>query len=324
MITTCAVYQNGVRDPNPLPIVDAFEAGRELGAFVWVALQTPTEEEFAAVNVELSLHPVAVEDAMQPHQRAKLEVFDNSIFVVVKTARYNDELETIATTEVHVFIGDGFVVSVDHSDGLESHRIDLELAPIALTRFGQGAILHAFLDHAVNGYERVIDGIENDIDELEAQVFAAERTNSAERIFRLKRQVLAFHRAVLPLEVVLDQLVRNQVPDVCSDEALREYFRAILDHTIRVLARIDTAKETLGAALEANLAQVSVRQNEDMRAMSGWAAVIAVPTLFAGIWGMNFQHMPELNVWIGYPVALATIVVSAAIVRWKLHRNGWL
>ena len=323
-IVDLAVYEDGIRRSEPLAIVDAFEAGRAPGAFVWIGMLEPTEEEFAAVRVELSLHPLAVEDAVQAHQRPKLEIYDDTVFLVLKTAHSDDASEAIAFGEIHVFLGDGFVVTIRHGEGagLAEARRDLERTPERLS-CGPGSVLHAVCDHVVDEYQKVIEGIENDIDELEAAVFSGGRGNAASRIFKLMRQTLQFNRAVLPIEEPLDQLVRGQVPAIATHPVLADYFRDVLDHTIRLVGRIDTARQTLAAALEANLAVVTVRQNDDMRAMSGWAAVIAVPTLLAGIWGMNFSHMPELDSVIGYPIALLSIAGSSALVRWKLKRNGW-
>ncbi len=324
MIADSAVYVNGVRRPGHLDISEAFEAGRAPDTFVWVGLVDPTPEEFAAVQSELQLHPLAVEDAVRAHQRPKLEVFDQLVFIVLKTALYNDDAETIETGEIHLFGGEGFVVSVRHGTAasLKHVRQLLERDPERMA-YGPGFVIYAIADHVVDDYQVVMDGVENDIDELEKQVFTS-RNNSAERIFRLKRQVLDFQRSVTGIQDVLEPLTRQQVPVSCRHDELPAYFRDVHDHALRVASRVSIAGETLKVALDANLAQVSVRQNEDMRAMSGWAAIIAVPTLFAGIWGMNFQFMPELDHRLGYPFALLTIFGSGAVVRWRLKRSGWL
>jgi magnesium transporter len=324
VIADSAVYVNGFRRPGHLEISEAFEAGREPGAFVWVDLVDPSPEEFVAVEQELQLHPLAVEDTTRAHQRPKMDVFDETVFIVLKSALYNDIAESVETGEIHVFAGDGFVVSVAHHDALSLTEVrrKLEENPHKMA-FGPGSVLYAITDHVVDEYQQVMDGVENDIDELETQVFSS-RQNSAERIFRLKRQVLDFQRSVLGIQDVLEPLTRQQVPSSCRHDELPAYFRDVHDHALRVASRVTIASETLKAALDANLAQVSVRQNEDMRAMSGWAAVIAVPTLFAGVWGMNFQYMPELDQRWGYPFALVTIFGSGAAIRWRLKRSGWL
>ncbi len=270
------------------------------------------------------LHPLAVEDALRAHQRPKLDIFDASVFIVCKTVRFHAATETIERGEVHLFAGDGFVVTVRHGrhSALDGVRRNLERTP-SLLRQGPGAVLYAVIDHIVDEYQLAMDDIEQVIDQIEEQVFSSQ-ANAAERIFRLKRQVLEFHRWAVLMGDVLDPLVRQLVPPAVRHEDLPEYFRDVLDHVIRVSGRIETARDLLGAALEANLAQVTVRQNDDMRAISGWAAVIGVPTLIAGVWGMNFEHMPELGWTVGYPLALGTIIGSALLVRWRLKRNGWL
>lgn len=325
MIVDCAHYRSGVRVPGVLNLADAFEVGRSPESFVWIGLFEPTEREFEAVQRELGLHPLAVEDAMHAHQRPKVDRFDDSVFVVLKTASYDDQAESITIGEIHVFIANGFVVTVRHGDlaGLADLRVDLEKNPSRLA-LGPGAVLHAIADRVADEYQQVMVGVENDIDEVEREVFSTERKNMAERIFRLKRQVLEFQRASVPLPEVLERLIRLDLPAGCSVAVLDDYYRDVLDHVLRVCGRVETARDTLGSALEANLAQVSVRQNEDMRAISGWAAVIAVPTLLAGIWGMNFSQMPELSWKFGYPIALLTIVGSASLVYFRLRKNGWL
>jgi magnesium transporter len=325
VIVDCAVYTNGRRRVEHLELADAFEAGRNPDSFVWIGLHEPTPAEFVAVQEELSLHPLAVEDAVRANQHPKLEQYEGTVFAVVKTAVYDDEKEVIVFGEIHLFVGDGFVVSVRHGDGNElgSVRRMLEADPAMLAR-GPAAVLYAVFDRTVDNYQIVVDGIDKDLDELENEVFSDHRPNVTERIFRLKRQVLEFHRAVLPVEEPLMRLLRRQVPLFCSHPELDEYFRDVVDHTRRVMSRIDSARETLATALNANLAQVGVQQNADMRAMSGWAAVIAVPTLLAGIWGMNFKHMPELHWTVGYPLGLVTIFGSGALTRFLLKRNGWM
>jgi magnesium transporter len=324
VIVDCAVYVDGFRRSEPLQLVDAFEAAREDRSFVWIGLADPTAEEFAAVQDELQLHPLAVEDALSAHQRPKLDVFDHTMFVVVLTADYDDLNEQIDRGEIHMFAGERSVVTVRHGKAspLNAVRQHLEHSPEML-RMGPLSVMHAVLDHIVSDYQEVIEGVENDIDEVEEQVFTSGK-NATERIFRLKRQVIEFHRAAIGLQDVLEPLVRQQIPAGCRHVELPQYFRDVLDHATRIEGRIAGSRDTLGSALEANLAQVSVRQNEDMRAMAGWAAIIAVPTLMAGIWGMNFTNMPELKSVYGYPIALATIVASGFLVRWRLRRNGWL
>jgi magnesium transporter len=326
MMLSCSVYETNGQAPTPSALVDAFEVSRAVDVFAWIALSTPTPEEFADVHNELHLHPLAVEDAVRAHQRPKLDVFDNSLFLVAKSAKYDDQNELILLHEVHAFVSDGSVVTVYHGGDRVGHDEmvrAMEHQP-ELNAYGPLAVVYRLLDQIVDGYQDVVDGVENDIDELEADVFAGGRQNHAERIFRLKRQVLEFQRAVVALEEVLETLVRQQVPTIFRSDSLGMYFRDVQDHALRIIGRIETARDLMESALDANLAQIGVRQNEDMRAMSGWAAVVAVPTLFAGIWGMNFKHMPELNWYVSYPIALMTIFGSGFVVRHRLRRNGWL
>jgi magnesium transporter len=325
MMLSCAVYQTNGQAPRSFVLAEAFESSRDAHAFAWIALSEPTPEELAEVHDELHLHPLAIEDALRAHQRPKLDVFDDSLFLVAKAAMYDDTNERISLHEVHAFVGDGSVVTVYHGNVSGQSEIvrAMEHQP-ELTAYGPVSVLYQLLDQIVDGYQDVVDGVENDIDELEADVFAGGRQNHAERIFRLKRQVLEFQRAVVALEEVLESLVRQQVPAEFRNDALGMYFRDVQDHALRIIGRVATARDLMESALDANLAQIGVRQNEDMRAVSGWAAVVAVPTLFAGIWGMNFKHMPELDWYLSYPIALLTIFGSGFAVRHRLRKNGWL
>jgi magnesium transporter len=325
MMLSCVVYETNGQPPQSSLLVDAFEASRQVDAFAWIALSEPTAEEVASVHDELQLHPLTLEDALRAHQRPKLDVFETSLFLVAKSAVYDDKDEVISLYEIHAFVGDSSVVTVYHQ-GQNEHQqtvAAMDEHP-ELIACGPLSVLYQLLDRIVDGYQEVVDGVENDIDELEAEVFAGGRVNHAERIFRLKRQVLEFQRAVVTLEEVLEKLVRQQVPAAFRSEALGTYFRDVQDHALRTVGRIETARDLLESALVANLAQIAVRQNEDMRAISGWAAVVAVPTLFAGIWGMNFKHMPELDWYLGYPIALLAIFGSGMAVRRRLRKNGWL
>ncbi len=325
MITDAVAYQDGRRVPGELALVDAFEAGSGEGAFVWVHVEEPTADEFAAITTEFNLHPLAVEDALASHQRTKLERYGESLFAVAKAANYDDELG-LDLSEVHAFVGPGFIVTAVHGHPLSLDAINaqLESSPHSLT-LGPGAVLHAVLDHVADGYFLVIDRLEERVDRTEEQVFANDRrTNPTETIFRLKRDVLTMHRAVQPLVEALDPLVRQHVRDECVSPELAVEFRDVQDHVQRALARLDGARDVLTASFEALLSQISVRQNEDMRAISGWAAVIAVPTLLAGVWGMNFEHMPELSYWWGYPLAICSLIFSALMVYRLLKRNEWL
>ena len=323
MIVDCAVYRDGSRRGGSLALEDAFEAAAEPGSFVWIGLHEPSSEEFEAVAKEFELHPLVVEDAINAHQRPKVEVYDHVVLVVLKTARYDEATEEIDVAELLLIVGDRFVLTVRHgtASALTQVRRDLE-SDVERLRCGPAAVLHAVCDRVVDDYEPVADALDLAVQQVEADVFSADRLNPAERIYGLKRQVLNLLRNTAPLTEALEPMVHGRLPHSHPD--LLEYFRDVADHLARVVGRIDITRELLTDVLDANLAQISVRQNDDMRTISAWAAVIAVPTLLAGIWGMNFSEMPELDWGIGYPLALATIVGAAFAVHRTLKRAGWL
>jgi magnesium transporter len=325
MIIDCAVYENGERRDGKLHLHDAYQAAQSSdGAkFVWIGLKEPDPDEFDAVAREFYLHELAVEDAIKAHQRPKIEDYDGTLFIVLKTAKYHDESETVEFGEINLFVGDGFVISVRHGDPspLDAVRHRLEDRP-DLLRCGPGSVMHAIVDRVVDDYEPVLAGIEDDIEEVEETVFSHDRASPTERIYKLKREVLAMHRATGPLIDPLQRLSRGDVPHV--HEEITEYFRDVYDHVARANDAVESMREMLNGVLDANIAQVSVRQNEDMRRITAWVAIAAVPTLLAGIWGMNFQHMPELKWSFGYPMALA-VIAGVMLTLWRLFkRAGWL
>ena len=323
MIVDCAVYEGGERRAGQLPLQDAFEAGRDDGAFVWIGLHEPTEQEFEAVRLEFGLHELAVEDAIKAHQRPKLEVYGDTLLLVLKPARYYDATEDVELGEILVFVGDGFVVSVRHGEAtaLGEVRRAVEAAPERL-RCGPDAVLHAIVDRVVDDYAPVARNLEEDIEEVEADVFSPERSNPAERIFKLKREVLEFSRATGPLAEALDLLCDAELPQI--DGSMASYFRDVRDHLQRVAEQTDSYRELLTSILTANLTQVGVRQNEDMRKISAWVAIVAVPTMIAGIYGMNFEFMPELEWRYGYPAVVSVIVIVCVFLYWRFRRSGWL
>lgn len=325
MISDSAVYLAGHRRPGALDPTDAFEARSDDDAMVWIDLALPSPDELSLIADELQLHPLVVEDISRPHQRPKLELYPSSAFMVLKTVEWHGaDTSTLDFGELQVVVGPSFVVTVQHGPARPASpaRTLLEGQPELLSR-GVSAILYALADAVVDDYERACDEIEQQVDLIEEQVFTPGATNAAELIFAAKRSTLTFLRNVMPLEEALGRLENNRVLFEV-DEAVVPYFRDVNDHLARVRSRLEQARDLLTAALDANHAQIGIRQNEDMRAISGWAAVIAVPTLFAGIWGMNFAHMPELNTTWGYPAALATIFGSSAATYRVLKRNGWL
>jgi magnesium transporter len=323
VIVDCAVYGNGVRRAGALPVAEALAASRVPGNFVWIGLLEPTAAEFEAVKKEFQLHELAVEDAIKAHQRPKLEMYDEMLFVVLKTAWYEEDSEEIHLGEILLFLGDTFVVTVRHgrASGLAEVRKRLEGDP-ELLKCGPGAVLYAILDRIVDDYKPVIQGLENDITEVEAEVFSASRTNPVERIYFLKREALAFHQAVAPLLMPVDRLARGSYEKVHGD--IRPYFRDIHDHLLRTVDTLVSFRDLLTSVLDANLTQVNVRQNEDMRKISAWVAILAVPTMIAGIYGMNFKHMPELESRYGYFVVLAAMLVLCVALYRQFKKSGWL
>ena len=289
MIVDCAVYKQGRRVPGEFTPEAAFRESRNDNAFVWIGLHEPTPEEFDVVRRESDLHELAVEDAIKAHQRPKLESYDDSVLLVLKPARYVDSEEVVELGEILIFLGPGFIVVVRHGQttGLQEVRRSIEARPEFLA-LGPSAVLHAIVDRVVDDYLPVVDGLELDIDQVEETVFSADRTNPAERIYYLKREVLEFRRATAPLLNPLNQLAVRPLAQVHED--VREYFRDVYDHLLRVNEQVDAYRDLLTSILEANLTQVSVRQNEDMRRISAWVAIAVVPTMIAGIYGMNFRE----------------------------------
>jgi magnesium transporter len=322
MIVNCAAYEHGLRCDGDLDLEEAGAAAQKEGGFVWLGVHEPSAEEFETIAKEFDLHELAVEDAIKAHQRPKVELYGDTLFVVVKTARYVDSEEVIEIGELMLFVNPSFFITVRHGEGdLSGVRERIERRPDQLQR-GPGMALYAILDHVVEGYEEAAQGIDVDIQQVELQVFSDERLNPVERIYKLEREVLEFHAAVMPLPAAVDEIVRGHF-DVVPDD-LREYFRDVHDHVRRVGGEIAGFRDLLGSALHANLTQVSVRQNEDMRKISAWVAILAVPTSIAGIYGMNFEHMPELGWRFGYPAVLVLILIVCSYLYLRFKRSGWL
>ncbi len=323
VIIDCAVYDNGVRRPGTVATSGALRAASHPGSFVWIGLYEPTADEFAAVRDEFDLHELAVEDAMKAHQRPKLEIYDDTIFVVLKTARYKDLEEEIEFGEILLFIGAKFAVVVRHGEasGLREARHGLERNPQLLSA-GPFAVLHGVMDRVVDDYVPVVDGLSKDIQEVEKEVFSSEWSNPAERIYFLKREVLEFQQAVASLIDPLSRLGRGAYVHIPDD--LGEYFRDVHDHVLRLSDQVAAFRDLLTSVLEANLTQISVRQNEDMRKISAWVAVAVVPTLIAGIFGMNFSQMPGVDDSWGFPAVVGIMLVVAGILYGLFRRSDWL
>lgn len=324
MIVDCAQYCQGVRqDVGPLDIETAAERAKRDDGFVWLGLQEPDDAELAQVGEAFGLHELAIEDAGAQHQRPKLEDYEGSFFVVLKTARYDDEREEVQFGEINLFLGSGYVIAIRHgaASELKTARKLLEARP-DLIKVGPAAAAWAILDKVVDDYEPVAAGLDNDISEVEQEVFSDNHADSTQRIYFLRRVVIEFHRAVQPLIAPLKSLEKGVVIEV--DEHIRRYFRDVADHAQRVDEQLQDQRELLNAALDSNLALITLRQNEVVRAISAWAAIIAVPTFVASVYGMNFDSMPELRWGLGYPVALAVMAIAVVLMYRFFKRIDWL
>ena len=324
MIVDCAHYKEGRRQhEGPMDLEEAARQARGDSEFVWIGLHEPAPGDLENLQKLFGLHELAVEDAQRAHQRPKIEDYDEGFFIVLRTAHYHEDEEIVHFGEIHIFIGPGYVITVRHGPGSElaPARRRLEERP-DLLEMGPASALWAILDKVVDDYLPVADGIEDDIEEVENDVFDDDVPAPTARIYKLKREVIEFHRAVWPLLAPLDALERGgntRVP-----EELRRYFRDVHDHAQRVDEQVSSQRELLTSVLEANLALVSVNQNEVVKQISAYAAVIAVPTFIASVYGMNFEHMPELESRIGYPLALAVMALCVAGLISFFRRIDWL
>ncbi len=325
MIVDRAIYVDGRRSPcGDLSdeLADLRERGPD-GAFLWIGLKDPTQEEFDEVNSELELHPLAVEDAVQGRQRAKVELYDDTVFVVLKPLRYIDRTSDIETGELMVFVGDRFVVTVRRGDvnPLTDIRAHLESMPESL-RHGPMAVLHAVVDSVVDSYTSIDEEIAVDLEQIEAEVFSG-RPMDGGSIYRLKREVLEFRRAAFPLSAPL-QLLHTSPKSPVDEAELRLLLRDVSDHLHNVIDHVESYDRLLTDMLGAHLAQISVQQNNDMRKISAWVAIAALPTMVAGIYGMNFDYMPELRWHFGYFGVLALVGTGCLGLFAAFKRSGWL
>ncbi|MEU9044655.1 MULTISPECIES: magnesium and cobalt transport protein CorA [unclassified Kitasatospora] len=326
----CGLYEFGRRLPETVELSKVLERiGEGLGRFVWIGLYEPTAEQFAEISAAFDLHPLAVEDAVRAHQRPKLERYGDTLFLVLKTITYveHDKVtatsEIVDTGEIMVFAGPGFAIVVRHGSAksLTGVRKGLEAAPDLLA-LGPAAVLHAVADHVVDQYLDVADKFERDVEELESAVFSHERTDDAGRIYQLKRELLEFKRAVVPLGAPLQRLADGTIALVPA--AIAAYLRNAADHHTQAKERILAFDELISSILDASMARLSMQQNTDMRRISAWAALAAVPTLVAGVYGMNFDNMPELRWTYGYPAMLLFTSVVCGLIFRAFRRNDWL
>jgi magnesium transporter len=332
-----AIYVDGVRTENPRSLSETFEAMRERGGLSWIGLYRPSEAEIREVADEFGIHALVVEDALSGHQRSKLERYDDVLFMVLRSARYLDETEEVEFGEIHVLVGKDFVVTIRHAESPDLARVRrrLEGDPALLT-LGPEAVLYAILDEVVDEYAPVLAGLENDIDEIESQLFE-DGVDATQRIYELGREVIDFQRAVQPLAGMLDALLRGSAKYEV-DEELQRYLRDVLDHTLRVSERANTFRTVLDNALTVEstivarrqneemtrMTELSIRQNDEVKKISGWAAILFAPTLVGTVYGMNFDHMPELHWAFGYPMAIGLMLAMGLGLYWAFKRKGWL
>jgi len=320
VIVDRAIYVDGRRTETPDALEETYEVCRKRGGLAWIGLYEPDEEEFSTVAGEFELHSLTVEDAIEAHQRPKLERYGDTTFVVLKPARYVDETETVEFGEIHVFVGSDFVITVRHgkASALDGVRERLESEPDLLRR-GSVAVLYAIMDEMVDDYAPVVEGLENDIDEIETEVFGG-KPEVSRRIYQLSREVIQFQRATKPLTGSLSSLLEDER----LDPELKKYLRDVQDHLLRVTEQIDGFRELLSSVLSVNLTLTGINQSDQTKKISAWAAVLFAPTLIAGIYGMNFDYMPELHWLLGYPFALALMVAVSTTLYLVFKNRSWL
>jgi len=329
-VVDCGLYIDGVRQTGDWDYAEALaRAQQRRDAFVWLGLHQPSLAEMTDIAASYGLHELAVEDAVKAEQRPKLERFGEVSFLVLRTARYvahgelTENSEVVETGQVMLFIGPQFVISVRHGDAcrLSPIRADLESKQELLAQ-GPWAVAYAVTDRVVDLYLEVSDRVEDDLDTLETQVFGREAHGRIQRIYQMKRELVEFKRAVVPLQrplMTLTAQVNREVP-----KEIRRYFRDVQDHLTRTVEQVNSYDDLLNSILQARLAQVTVEQNNDMRKIAAWAAIAAVWTAIAGIYGMNFDVMPETKWTYGYPVVLALMLGSSLVLYRMFRRNGWL
>ena len=325
MIVDNALYRKGVRVPVESEISDLAAVRERCGPddFVWVGLHEPEQSELDAVAEIFGLHQLAVEDAVKAHQRPKLERYDDNLFLILKTLWYVDSEDAVETGEINMFIGPDFVITVRHGEGgaLSQARKALEDREQVLVH-GPASVVYAVCDQVVDAYENVAGELEVDVDEVETSVFSEERTNDAARIYVLKRELAEVRRAVMPLREPMNRFASGGVQGIDPEAA--PYFRDVLDHLSRVSETIDNLDSLLSSAFDAHIAQIGLRQNDDMRRITATVGLIAAPTLVGSIYGMNFDHMPELGWGYGYPFALLLMALASLTVWILSKRAGWL
>ena len=326
MLVDCAIYKDGKRIVEPSNLTELYEESENHNGIVWLGLFEPSPEELADVAREFDLHELAVEDAIHAHQRPKLERYGDTLFLVLRPARYLDETETVEFGEIHVFAGPRFVITIRHGQASELGRVRaaLESRPQLLSR-GPLSVVHAIVDRVVDDYVPVVRGIENDIDEIETEVFG-EGKNVSRRTYELTREVIEFRRATHPLPDILGGLMNE-----AADDEEQRYLRDVHDHAIRIQEQASAFHELLRSILSVNLtletkalSEAGNRQNEEVKKISAWAAILFAPTIVGTVYGMNFDHMPELGWRLGYPMAVGLMLAVSLGLFLLFRRRRWI
>jgi magnesium transporter len=322
-IVNCVAYAAG-RRVESISINAISEVLKQPDRFVWIGLYEPDEELLAQIQQEFGLHDLAIEDAHHAHQRPKVEIYDDSLFVVLRTAQMHSAQCRLDFGETHIFVGAQYLVSVRHGSSLPytNVRTRCEAMPRFLQQ-GPGFALYALMDAIVDQYFPIIDALEHELQALEDQIFKESFSRSTTaQIYGLKRELLELKHAIAPLVDMCNRLTRFDL-DILPT-ATREYFRDVCDHAVHINEMVDTLRELLTAALEANFSLISINQNDVMKRFAGWAAIFAVPTMIAGVYGMNFVYMPELTSPVGYPFVLCVIIGGCTLLYTYFRRSGWL
>ena len=337
MIVDSAIYVEGRRVSTNGSVTETYKKCRDVKGVAWIGLYQPTEEEFESVAKEFELHELAVEDAVKAHQRPKLDRYESTLFIALRAARYLDDTETVEFSELHIFVGPDFVVTVRHGAGpdLSKVRRRMEAEP-ELLGVGTEAILYAIFDRVVDDYGPVVAGLQNDIDEIETEVFGG-NAGVTRRMYELAREVIEFQRSVAPLSGMLSNLIIGS-QKYGADPELQRYLRDVQDHAIQVQELVAGFRDLLQNILSVNLAIVGLQQNEEVKALSeasmkqneevkrisSWAAIFFAPTLVGTIYGMNFTHMPELDWQYGYIFSIGLMILIAVIMYYAFRLRGWL
>jgi len=323
VIVDFALYENGHRVEESLPLAELIERTRQDGGFVWLGMAEPTHDEFDQIANEFDFHPLAVEDAVSAKQRPKIEDYAGLTFFVMRTVFYNEALSEVTTGEILCFLGDHFIVIVRHGEGTPLARVrnELELRPEFLAQ-GPFAVLYAIVDRVIDAYTEIAAELEIDVIEIENKVFSGKRQTVSEEIYFLKRELIEYRHAIEPLVVPLQILSAKTSNAVAED--LKPFFRDAADHLMRACEYASGLDSLLGAALQADLAHAQAQQNEDMRRIAAWVALGVAPTMVAGIYGMNFTHMPELQWRYGYPMVVGGLILLTGFLVRKFIKSDWL